>query len=123
MYCPSCGTVSNEGARFCKSCGMAMSDAGRYESETIGGPGYAAHHPWPTKSKVTAGVLAILLGWLGIHKFYLGYAASGILLIIITLVTCGIVSSFIGLIEGILYLTKTDVEFHNTYVVNRKEWF
>ena len=121
MYCPNCGTESDEGARFCKSCGKSMSDAARTEPETIGRPGYAAHQP--TKSKVAAGVLAIVLGGLGIHKFYLGYVTTGILLIIITVVTCGIVGPIIALIEGILYLTKTDEEFHDTYVVNRQDWF
>ncbi|MCY4528104.1 MAG: TM2 domain-containing protein [Chloroflexi bacterium] len=77
----------------------------------------------PTKNKVAAGVLAIVLGWLGIHKFYLGYITAGILLIIITVVTCGIVGPIIGLIEGILYLTKTDEEFHDAYVVNSRSWF
>lgn len=118
MYCPNCGTVNNAGARFCMSCGMAMWEAG-----TLGRPGYSTQHPRPTKSKVTAGILAILLGGLGIHKFYLGDALPGILLIIVTVVTCGIVGPIIGLIEGILYLTKTDEEFYNTYEVNRKEWF
>ena len=121
MYCRSCGNENDEGARFCKSCGKSMSDAGNLGTETNGTPGYAAHQP--TKSKVAAGVLAIVLGSLGIHKFYLGYVLPGILLIIITVVTCGIVGPIIALIEGILYLTKTDEEFHNTYVTNRKEWF
>ena len=88
----------------------------------------------PTKSKVTAGILAILLGTLGIHKFYLGYTGPGILLLLGTLLSgllivviigfFGIVAiSIIVFIEGILYLTKTDEEFHNTYVENRKAWF
>ena len=121
MYCPSCGNEIDEGARFCKSCGKAMSDAGESGPETIGRPGYSAHQP--TKSKVAAGVLAIVLGGLGIHKFYLGLITPGILLIIITVATCGIVGPIIGLIEGILYLTKTDEEFHDAYVVNKRGWF
>ena len=123
MYCPSCGNEIDEGARFCKSCGKAMSDAGESGPETTGRPRYTAQHPGPTKSKVAAGVLAIVLGGLGIHKFYLGLVTPGILLIIITVVTCGIVGPIIGLIEGILYLTMTDEQFYDTYEVNKKGWF
>ena len=95
-------------------------------------------HPTPTPGqpipgadkKITAGILAILVGCLGIHKFYLGYKNEGIILLVVTLVlggfTCGIGASataIIGLIEGILYLTKSDQEFVDTYVNGRKPWF
>jgi len=79
--------------------------------------------------KVITGILAILLGWLGIHKFILGYNTEGIILLVLGLLgffTCGItsaISGIIGLIEGIIYLTKTDTEFHNTYQVGKKSWF
>lgn len=80
--------------------------------------------------KVLAGILAILLGGLGIHKFILGYNKEGIILLVTTLVlgviTCGIASMvtwIIGLVEGIVYLTKSDEEFYQTYQVNRKPWF
>lgn len=123
MYCSNCGSESDEDARFCKNCGKTMSGAGKFEPDAAGGSGSAAQHSRRTKSKVAAGVLAIVLGWLGIHKFYLGYVVPGILMIVITVVTCGIASPIISLIEGILYLTKTDEEFHETYVVERKKWF
>ncbi len=78
------------------------------------------------EKKVVAGVLAILLGWLGIHKFYLGYNTAGLIMLLLTLLTCGTVGTvmwIIGIIEGILYLTKTDEEFVATYVTAKKEWF
>ena len=80
--------------------------------------------------KILAGVLAILLGSLGIHKFILGYNKEGIIMLAVTLVlgffTCGIGASLmgiVGLIEGIMYLTKSDEEFYNTYQVGQKTWF
>ena len=80
--------------------------------------------------KVLAGVLAILLGSLGVHKFILGYNKEGIILVVITCVvgffTCGIgasITALIGLIDGIIYLTKSDEEFYNTYQVGNKPWF
>ena len=72
--------------------------------------------------KLIAGLLGIFLGGLGIHKFYLGYTKEGIIQIVVTAVTCGF-GSILGLIEGILYLTKSDDEFVATYVVGRKGWF
>ena len=72
--------------------------------------------------RVIAGILAILLGSLGVHKFILGYTKEGIIQIILTFVSCGILS-VIGLIEGIIYLTKTDEEFVYMYQTNKKAWF
>ena len=77
-----------------------------------------------TKSKVIAGVLAIFLGGFGIHKFYLGNVRAGIIHLVLTLlIITAPISGIIALIEGIMYLTKSDEEFHSTYVVQRKAWF
>jgi len=76
--------------------------------------------------RVLAGILAILLGPFGVHKFILGYTTQGIILLAVTIVTCGLgatVTSIIGLIEGIIYLTKSDEEFVYMYQTNTKEWF
>lgn len=84
--------------------------------------------------KVLAGIMAILFGSLGIHKFVLGYTNEGIILLVITLIgyatLCLVVgffilsiTSLIGLIEGIIYLTKSDREFYVTYQQNKKPWF
>ena len=72
--------------------------------------------------KVIAGILGILVGGFGIHKFILGYNNEGVIQIVLTCVTCG-AASLISLIEGIIYLTKSDEEFYNTYQVGRKPWF
>ena len=77
-------------------------------------------------NKVAAGICGILLGSLGIHKFILGYTGSGLIMLLVTLLTCGIggvVMHVIGLIEGIIYLCKPDDEFVRVYVDGRKEWF
>ena len=80
--------------------------------------------------KILAGILAIVLGGFGIHKFILGYTKEGIIMLVATVIlgviTCGIagwVVWVIGLIEGIIYLTKSDEEFYNTYQVGKKPWF
>ncbi len=80
------------------------------------------HYPPEENKKVLAGVLGIIFGGLGIHKFILGYTQEGIIQIVITFITCG-AGSIIGLIEGIIYLTKSDEEFYQTYQVGKKGWF
>jgi len=72
--------------------------------------------------KIAAGICGILLGGLGVHKFILGYTKEGIIQIIITVLTCGF-GSLLGLIEGIIYLTKSDEDFSRTYIQNKKGWF
>lgn len=82
--------------------------------------------PAGSKDKVIAGILGILLGALGIHKFYLGYTKEGLIMLLVTILTFGIagfVMGVIGLVEGILYLTKDDAEFYATYVAGHKGWF
>jgi TM2 domain-containing membrane protein YozV len=76
--------------------------------------------------KIPAGVCGILLGSLGIHKFILGYTGAGLVMLLVTVLSCGLLSPvtyIIGLIEGIIYLCKPDDEFVRTYVDGRKEWF
>ena len=84
--------------------------------------------------KVLVGILAIILGGLGVHKFILGYNKEGGILLgiwllgaILSCVGIGLliiwIPGIIGLIEGIIYLTKSDEEFYNTYQVGKKPWF
>lgn len=84
--------------------------------------------------KVLAGILGIFFGGIGVHKFILGYNTEGFILLGITLISiplmCIIIGIFtiyipvfIGLIEGIIYLTKSDEEFYHTYQLNKKAWF
>jgi len=76
--------------------------------------------------KTAAGICAILLGSLGIHKFILGMNSAGLIMLLSTLLTCGLAAAVfhvVGLVEGILYLTKSDEEFYRTYIVGKKEWF
>ena len=72
--------------------------------------------------RMTAGILALFLGVFGVHKFYLGYTGAGVLQLVLTFFTCG-AAKVIPIIEGIIYLTKTDEEFIETYQIGEKEWF
>lgn len=97
--------------------------------------------PSGSKSKTTAALLGIFLGGIGIHKFYLGYTTPAIIMLCIQLVCLflGIIGSIfivgfvfflgcfamwiISLIEGIMYLSKSDADFDAVYVVGNKPWF
>jgi TM2 domain-containing membrane protein YozV len=72
--------------------------------------------------RVLAGVMGLLVGGLGIHRFVLGDTQGGLLRILISFITCGI-GSLIGFVEGIIYLTKSDEEFVRVYQVEKKGWF
>src|SRR5579862_3011100 len=95
-------------------------------------PQYPPHNPHSdaASKKLAAGLCAILIGSFGIHKFILGYNTAGIIMLLITLlggcVTLGagaLIMHIFGIIEGIIYLTKSDEEFYRTYIANKREWF
>jgi TM2 domain-containing membrane protein YozV len=83
-----------------------------------------------SNKKLAAGLTGIFLGAFGVHKFILGYTKPAIIMLVVSLagglVTCGVASfvmGVIGLIEGIIYLTKTNEEFATTYLDAEKPWF
>ena len=80
--------------------------------------------------RIMAGIFAIIFGSLGVHKFILGYTKEGLIMLAATFVL-GILSfgllvwiiGLVGFVEGIIYLTKSDEEFYQTYQVNKRLWF
>jgi TM2 domain-containing membrane protein YozV len=78
--------------------------------------------PYDPGKKLVTGLLGIFLGGFGVHKFVLGYTNEGIIQIVATVLTCGL-ASILALVEGIIYLTKSDSEFYWTYVAGRKGRF
>ena len=97
-----------------------------YQQAGVGGDWQAAG----ANKKMAAGICGILLGGFGVHKFILGYNTEGAIMLAAWVVgmflTCGIASlavGVVGLIEGIIYLTKSDEEFVRTYIQGKKAWF
>jgi len=117
-YCHACGREIDARAQVCPDCGVAQ-----------------PHPPLPGddpeiraagSNKIAAGICAILIGHLGIHKFILGMTNQGLIMLLVSLLTCGIGAipmSIIGIVEGVIYLTRSDEEFFDTYVVEKKGWF
>lgn len=93
IYCPSCGKEMHESARACPSCGAPNQNAPVEEG----------------KSRIVAGVLALLLGGFGVHRFYLGQIGRGMLYLLFFW-TC--VPGIIALVEGIVYLCGSEAAFN-----------
>ncbi len=64
------------------------------------------------KNKLVAGIFALVLGSLGVHKFYLGKTFQGILYLIFS---WSMIPGLIGFVEGIMYLTMSDEDFDLKY--------
>ena len=97
-FCTNCGAELNENQDICLKCGVKV-------NKTNGNP--ANNNP-DAKSKLAAGLLGIFLGCFGVHNFYLGNTGKAVAQLLITLLSCfvlSVVSAIWGLIEGILILT------------------
>jgi TM2 domain-containing membrane protein YozV len=81
--------------------------------------------------RTTCGIVALVLGltmfgWLGLHKFMMGKTRQGIICVLVSVCTCGIAApifSIISIVEGIIYLTKTDQQWHQEFAYGGKDWF
>jgi TM2 domain-containing membrane protein YozV len=83
-----------------------------------------------SNKKLAAGLTGIFLGAFGVHKFILGSTKPAVIMLVVSLaggvVTCGLASfvmGVIGLIEGIIYLTKTDAQLQAQYLDGQQDWF
>ncbi len=127
LTCPSCGASIGPNDTECKYCGEKITRSVTQNSQPAqtnsnGGlnippnvmnqfyeaPATQMDPSWPVKNKVAAGLLAIFLGGIGVHKFYLGKIGMGVLYIIFCWTY---IPALIGLVEGIIYLTQSDEAF------------
>lgn len=128
-YCTKCGAVNDDTAQHCVSCQAPLTPVSGYQPMQSVNQGSGAMTDWKAlgaDKKVLAGVLGIVVGAFGIHKFVLGYTTEGVIMLLITVLSCGILAiipSVIGIVEGIMYLTKSDEEFVRTYLQAKKGWF
>lgn len=93
IHCRDCGAAISRRAEICPKCGVRQLAA-------------------PGRSRVTAALLAILLGHFGVHKFYLGKPGMGILYL---LFCWTFIPTIVGFIEGVVYLTMSDAAFDAKY--------
>ena len=134
-FCTKCGAENDSSSQYCGNCQIPLSPvSGGYQpmqsvNQYTPGP-MTDWKAMGAEKKIAAGIVGILLGSLGIHKFILGYTTEGIIMlavtIVISVVSCGLlwpVMWLIGLVEGIIYLTKSDEEFVRTYIQAKRGWF
>lgn len=123
VLCPQCGAPAQEGTTKCEYCGAAISQPvqqPQYQAPPVQQVVYVQQQApvnperanWPIKSKITAAILALILGGLGIHKFYLGQKGKGILYLIFCWTY---IPAILGLIEGITMLCSNDENFQIKY--------
>lgn len=93
-------------------------------------PNNRLYPPYSEKSHIVAGLLAIFLGSMGVHKFYLGYYKEAFIMLaasvigsMLTLGLASLVMEVIAIIEGVTYLLKPQNAFLATYIVGHREWF
>jgi len=98
MYCYSCGAVIKKLAELCVHCGVRVNPT--YSPASA--PTLAAD--FSQRSRVAAGILGLLLGWLGVHRFYLGNIGIGIIQIIVTIITFSLGGVW-GFIEGVIIIS------------------
>ena len=126
-YCTKCGAINDEVAQYCTACQAPLAPVSGYQPMQLVNP--QSMTDWKAMGadkKIAAGICGIVLGWAGVHKFILGYTTEGVIMLVISLVSCftlAIVPSVIGIVEGIIYLTKSDEEFVRTYLQSKKGWF
>lgn len=94
--CPTCGGWLREYDRFCSYCGTPVS----------------VNYTLPRKDKIVAALLALFLGGLGVHKFYLGRTGAGIAMLLFCWTG---IPSFIAFIDFILLLCSSDEAFMHKY--------
>lgn len=110
--CPECAATISPRDRYCPECDAELPQHPKFKEAN--------------NKKIAAGICGILIGGLGIHKFLLGYTTAGVIMLLVSLLTCGFgapVMHVIGIVEGIMYLTKSDEDFYRIYMEGQKEWF
>ena len=126
-YCTKCGASNDDFAQFCTSCQAQLGPVSGYQSmQSVNQQAMTDWKALGADKKMPAGICGILLGSLGIHKFILGYTTEGVIMLLVSVLSCGllaVVPHVIGIIEGIIYLTKQDEEFVRTYIQTKKGWF
>jgi predicted RNA-binding Zn-ribbon protein involved in translation (DUF1610 family)/TM2 domain-containing membrane protein YozV len=126
-YCHECGAQIRAKAVICPKCGVEQpvpADRSFRGGRREGG-----------NNRIGAGVCGILIGGLGIHKFILGLTGPGLTMLLVSIfgavltpcliapILAPFTMGIIGLIEGIIYLSKSDEDFYQTYIVDKRGWF
>ena len=112
VKCPYCGAETNVAYSDQEPQPSQWQQFGQQTAQQFGQYGQQA-------SRGIAGLLAILVGAIGVHYFYIGKTGAGVVFLLATLLTCGflgVVTEIVSLIQGILFFTSTQEEFESRWV-------
>ena len=114
IFCSGCGETMPADAQFCAKCGKRNVTVAEEAAPSVIPATAPGDYTPGAKSRITAGILGILLGGIGVHKFYLNKVGLGILYLVFCWTA---IPAIIGLVEGIIYLTQDDVTFGRQQMV------
>lgn len=107
-FCTNCGQELDDKVSFCLNCGKELNEAKKDDNISVENNSNTNSNTFTPKSKIAAGLLGIFFGSFGVHNFYLGYTGKAIAQLLMTVLSCGILSFVSGiwsLVEGIMILT------------------
>lgn len=118
IACPQCGAPPRTGRNYCRNCGaprrskqiICLKCGSSLKSSISAGNGSGSQ-----KSRISAALLAFLLGGIGIQKFYMGSWGWGIIFVVVGFMTCGFVTGIASLVDGIMWLCMSDDDFAAKY--------
>ena len=118
VKCPYCGAETN--VSYSEQQGTNYQEQWRQFSDQASAVVDDVFSNGPSgRSRGVAGLLALFLGGVGLHYFYMGKTNAGVIFLVATLLTCGllgVITQIISIIQGVLFFTSTQEEFERRWV-------
>ena len=114
VKCPYCGAETNVSYSE-----QEQTRWQQFNNQTVNSLDSVFNNGPSGKSRGIAGLLAILMGWCGLHYFYIGKTSAGVLFLLIAILSCGVlatVTTIVSIIQGVLFFTSTQEEFEQKWV-------
>jgi TM2 domain-containing membrane protein YozV len=117
VKCPYCGAETN--VSYSQQEQTAQDQWRQFSSQASATMDSVFNNGPSGKSRGIAGLLAILMGWCGLHYFYIGKTSAGVLFLLIAILSCGIlatITTIVSIIQGVLFFTSSQQEFESKWV-------
>ena len=114
VKCPYCGAETNVSYSE-----QEQTRWQQFNNQTVNSLDSVFNNGPSGKSRGIAGLLAILMGWCGLHYFYIGKTSAGVLFLLVAILSCGVlatVTTIVSIIQGVLFFTSTQEEFEQKWV-------
>lgn len=117
VKCPYCGAETN--VSYADGQTQQQSQWQQFSNQASSAMDSVFNNGPSGKSRGIAGLLAILMGWCGLHYFYLNKTTAGVVFLLIAILSCGVlatVTTIVSIIQGVLFFTATQEEFEQKWV-------